>query len=369
MNGNYKRYFGLFLSFILCVFSFFGCSGEINESGADVLNTSVSLSADGELKVHYIDVGQADSILIQSPNGKNMLIDAGETKKNAVLDYLNGLGVKKLDVIVATHPHSDHISEMASVIKNFETGVFYMPKVQHTTKTFENMIDALSEKNVTVKEALAGVVIDFDKDLNCRIVAPNGSSYDDLNNWSAVVHISYGNTAFIFTGDAEDISENEIVSGGADIKADVLKVGHHGSSSSTSRAFLEKVNPEYAVISAGKDNDYGHPHKETINILNEFGVKIYQTFEIGTIVAVSDGNKISFDNNAVSKNAGEKNDEENVSEKKNGGKNASYIGNVNSKKFHLPTCSALPAEKNRILFETKQEALDNGYVSCGNCNP
>lgn len=361
MNENYKKYFVLILSFILCVFSFLGCDMKPEESSSAIS----SYTSDGELKVHYIDVGQADSILIQSPNGKNMLIDAGETKKNAVLDYLNSLGVKKLDVVVATHPHSDHISEMASVIRNFDIGVFYMPKVQHTTKTFENMVDALSEKNVSVKEAAAGAVIDFDSSLNCRVVAPNKNSYDDLNNWSAVVHVSYGNTAFIFTGDAEELSESEIVSGGADVKADVLKVGHHGSSSSTSKAFLEKVSPKYAVISAGKDNDYGHPHKETIDILNKFGVEIYQTFDNGTITATSDGNEISFSNNAVSGNVEKGENSVNNFD----GEKVLYIGNVSSKKFHLPDCTSLPSEKNRIIFDTKQEALDSGYSACGKCKP
>lgn len=372
MIRNFKSYLIAFLSAFLCIVLTLGCNVSQNVNGSENAAAS-SVENDGVLKVNYIDVGQADSILIQSPNGKNMLIDAGETKENAVLNYLKGCGVKKLDVVVATHPHEDHISEMASVIKNFDIGTFYMPKKQHTTNSFEKMVDALGEKNVSVKEAKAGVSIDFDNDVLCNIVAPCKNNYDDLNNWSAVVKISYGNNKFIFTGDAESLSEKEIIASGADIKADVLKVGHHGSKSSTSEEFLKKVSPKYAVISAAKVNDYGHPHKETISVLNKYNVKTFGTYDYGNIVAVSDGNEIKFN---VGEETSQKSESAEPQQNNNTADNsktetvyAQFIGNKNSKKFHLPICSGLPAEKNRVIFNSRTEAVNNGYSPCGKCNP
>ena len=352
------------LCFVL-LFSLIGCDFSQN-STQDNETTQDMSKQKGVLKVNYIDVGQADSILIQSPNGYNMLIDAGETKDNAVIGYLNNCGIKKLNVIVATHPHEDHISEMASVIDKFDVGEFYMPKKEHTTKTFERMIDSLSKKNVTVKEAKAGSSINFDNNVKCEIVAPCGNNYKDLNNWSAVVKISYGNNKFIFMGDAEEVSEKEIINSGVDINADVLKVGHHGSHSSSSSVFLDKVAPKYAVISAAKQNDYGHPHKETIQALNDRGIKIFGTYDYGNIVAVSDGQNIEF-------NTGNKIEENTLDDKSKSDSNSKdsqeFIGNKNSKKFHLPDCSSLPSEKNRVLFNSKEEALKQGYLPCGSCNP
>lgn len=372
LKCNFNYIFAI-LIFILSIVCQTGCNATQNVSGSEQ-QIDTNLTESKLMKVNYIDVGQADSILIQSPNGKNMLIDAGETKENAVLNYLNNCGIKKLDVVIATHPHNDHISEMSKVIDTFDIGEFYMPKKQHTTKSFERMIDSLSSKNIKLKEAKAGVSVDFDSDTKCEIVAPCKNNYGDLNNWSAVVKISFGNNSFIFTGDAESLSENEIISSGADIQADVLKVGHHGSHSSTSKAFLEKVSPKYAVISAGKENDYGHPHKETLDILNKYGVKIFGTYDSGNVVAVSDGENISFNvGNTVQQNDTDiSKEQENIINNyssQSTGSTQGYIGNKNTKKLHNSECSKLPSEKNRVLFTLKEEALNQGYTLCGICKP
>lgn len=267
-----------------------------------VLNVSI-FSPDELLKVHFIDVGQADSILIQAPNGKNMLIDAGETKDNAVLSYLNSLGIEKLDTVIATHPHNDHISEIDDVIKNFEIGTFYMPNISHTTKAFENVVKALKAKGIKVTEAKKGTTITLDSNLSCNIVAPISNKYESLNNWSAVIHLTYGDTSFLFTGDAEELSEKEILESKVNIKADVLKIGHHGSSTSTSINFLEAVNPTYAVVSYEQGNDYGHPHKETIKKLKN--ITTYNTAKDGNIIITSDSKNLSIEtsnNNLANKN-------------------------------------------------------------------
>ena len=249
-----------------------------------------------ELRVTFIDVGQADSILIQTPQGKNILMDAGNTADYSVIKAcLDAAGVRRLDVVVATHPHEDHIGSMASVIKAYDIGKIYMPKAATTTKTFENLLMAIKEKGLKASEAKGGITIETgDSLITAEILAPNSSDYDDMNDWSAVIKLSYGKTSFLFTGDAEDVSEKEMLSKKYDLKADVLKIGHHGSSSSTTAEFLSAVSPKYAVISVGKDNDYGHPAAGVMNRLKKAGIPVYRTDESGTIVCVSDGETIRF---------------------------------------------------------------------------
>lgn len=237
-------------------------------------------------------MGQADSILIQV-NNKNLLIDAGNYEDgNKVVTYLKKQGVKKLDYIIATHPHEDHIGGMSFIIKKFDIGQFYAPKKTNTTKTFEQMVSALKNKNIKINQAKNGVSLNLGSNTRCEILAPNSNNYDNLNNYSAVIKLSYGSTNFLFMGDAEKISEREIIESGANISCDVIKVGHHGSSSSSSIEFLDLVSPKLAIISCGKNNDYGHPHKQTLDNLKQKNIIIYRTDLNGTIILQSDGNKI-----------------------------------------------------------------------------
>lgn len=245
-----------------------------------------------DLKVHFIDVGQADSIFIELPNGQSMLIDAGEAGNGPqVLSYVKNLGYNKLDYVIATHPHADHIGGMTFVINGIEIDSFYMPNKEHTTKTFENMIDALTVKNVSVYKAKAGVSILDQDGLSVNLLAPVSSSYTDLNNYSAVVMLKYQSNSFLFMGDAEIQVESQLSS----VKAEVIKIGHHGSDSSTMASFLSKVNPQYAVISVGTGNSYGHPANETILKLKDAGVNTYRTDQLGTIIFTSNGSSISVD--------------------------------------------------------------------------
>ncbi|WP_338834030.1 ComE operon protein 3 [Moorella humiferrea] len=247
-----------------------------------------------ELKVHFIDVGQADSILIQTPAGKAILIDGGNNDDGIkVVNYIKSHGVKELAAVVATHPHEDHIGGLDSVIKEIPVAAVYMPNAVTTTRTFEDFINAVKASGATRIRARGGVKMDI-PGLSVEFLAPNSNSYDELNNYSAVLKIAYGNTAFLFTGDAETVSEEEMLSAGYNLKADVLKVGHHGSASSTSAAFLKAVAPKYAVISVGKGNDYGHPDPRVLERLQRAGVKIYRTDEHGTVIIVSDGRNITI---------------------------------------------------------------------------
>lgn len=283
----YKKYLAIFAAFFLIISSFVGCSSSKTiDSSKDANNQNV-------MKVNYIDVGQGDSILVQV-NGKNLLIDAGpNSSTDKLVSYLNKQNIKKLDFVVATHPHEDHIGAMDTIINKYNIGEFYAPKKTTTTKTFESMVNALKSKNIKINAATAGVSLDLGKNVKCEMIAPNAPNYEDLNNYSAVIKITYGNSKFLFMGDAESLSEKEILNKNHDISSDVLKLGHHGSSSSSSKAFLDKVSPKIAIISCGKNNDYGHPHKETSTEMKKRNIQVYRTDIDGSIVLISDGKKIS----------------------------------------------------------------------------
>ncbi|HBC94523.1 MAG TPA: MBL fold metallo-hydrolase [Pelotomaculum sp.] len=250
----------------------------------------------GTLRVHFLDVGQGDCILVQLPNGRNMLVDAGKNDSAvAIIDYLEAQGIARLDYLVGTHPHEDHIGSLDTVIREFPVGEVLMPKVTASTKTFRDLLEAIAGKELQVATAKAGVNILEEEGLSVKVLAPVGSSYNDLNNYSAVIKITYREVSFLLEGDAESESEKEMLNSGADVRADVLKVGHHGSNSSTSPAFLSMVKPEYAVISLGADNDYHHPHPTTIARLKKAGVDILRTDERGTIVFTTDGKSINVE--------------------------------------------------------------------------
>lgn len=267
-------------------------SSATNVEATTIPEVNIFESDPGILKVHFIDVGQADSILIQN-NAGNMLIDAGNNEdSDLVVKYLKKQGVSKLDYVIATHPHEDHIGGMDVIVGSFGIGKIIMPKAQNNTATFEDLLDAISKKGLKVTSPIPGAVFKLGID-EFAILAPNSSSYDDLNNYSVVLRLFHGKNSFLFMGDAETLSESEILSKGYELPADVIKIGHHGSDSSTSNAFLSAVHPQYAVISVGVDNSYGHPTPSTIKTLISSETKVYRTDENGTIVISSDGVTIS----------------------------------------------------------------------------
>lgn len=340
-------------------------SRTLTEAQADTSEPATLVQFDETLQVIVFDVGQADCALVKSGEHA-MLIDAGDAGQDSlILGYLTDNGVTGLDYLVATHPHADHIGSMAAVIRNMESiGTLIMPDAVHTTQTFENMLDAIEEKEVSVSIPQPGDMFEMGN-VRIQVLAPNYDGYDDLNNYSIVLRIEYGQTVFLFTGDAEDISENEQLANSLCLSADVLKVGHHGSNSSTIERYLDAIAPSYAVISCGKDNSYGHPDSETVSRLTERGITLYRTDESGTVTFTSDGNTISASTKRIE-------DTDNIIEAtpENTQENSvSYIGNKNSKKFHLPTCGTLPAEKNRVYFTTRDEAIKNQFQACKNCNP
>ena len=253
----------------------------------------VQLQDSSKLALHFIDVGQADSMLGILPNGETILIDAGNREDgNAIVSYIKKQQIKKIDYLIATHPHEDHIGGLAEVINSFDIGSIYMPKASNNTKTFENALLAIKNKGLKVTTARAGVSILNNDNLKIELLAPTSDYYENMNSYSAVTKITFGNTSFLLTGDADNISEGEMFK--YNLKADVLKVGHHGSSTSTSAEFLKAVAPKFAIVSVGKGNTYGHPAQKTLTTLKNAGVITYRTDINGTIVATSDGESIEI---------------------------------------------------------------------------
>ncbi|NFS12899.1 MBL fold metallo-hydrolase [Clostridium botulinum] len=354
---NAKKLLSLSLAILLSTFSL-GCKQANAIGTTNKETTNAQVTSLNNMQIHYINVGQGDSELIQV-DGKNILIDAGNNDSMAY-NYLKKLGIKKLDYVMATHPHSDHIGGMTQIINEFDIGEFYAPKVNHTTKTFENMIKALQGKGIKLTAPTAGDTLNVGN-ATLQFLAPNGSKYEDMNNYSIVCKLKYGNTSYLFTGDAESLSEGEILAKQLDISADVLKLGHHGSHSSTSQAFLDKVNPRYAIVSCGKGNDYGHPHQETIDKINKKGIEILRTDVSGTIISTSDGNDITFNTSGTSTNTENTTDDNNPDTKSN----TVWVANKTSKVYHSSKdCSNMKSPSEISL----EDAQTNGLKPCSKCN-
>ena len=245
--------------------------------------------------LHYINVDQGDAILIQV-NNKNLLIDSGpKSHKKQLVKFLNDLNISKLDYVIATHPHEDHIGNMNTVLNSYKVQSFYAPKVYSYTKSFEQMIDSLKSNNLKINPIKRGCnTINLGFQTNVEVFSPINDTYDNENNYSPVIKISFGNNSFLFTGDAEKEIEDKLILLNDDLKADILKVSHHGSSSSTSDSFLNRVSPKYAVISVGKNNIYDHPNDTIISKLNTYNIDILRTDIQNNITLISDGTNISY---------------------------------------------------------------------------
>lgn len=297
IKNNIKRNFFEILILLLAFLIFnnqakiknlFNQNNNQNQNQNNYINTNNDL-----LKIHYLDVGQGDSIFIELPNNETMLIDAAESNQSEnIINYIKNLNYQKIDYVIGTHPHTDHIGGLKDIINTFEIGKIYMPKAVSTTKTYESLLMAIKDKNLKINTAKAGISIIDTNTLKINILAPNNDTYTELNNYSVVTKITYGTTKFLFMGDAEKLSENEIKE---DVSADVIKIGHHGSSTSSGLNFIKKVNAKYGIISVGLNNKYNLPKEETITNWENSGTKIYLTSTNGTITATSDGTNIKIE--------------------------------------------------------------------------
>ncbi|MFR8232819.1 MAG: ComEC/Rec2 family competence protein [Clostridia bacterium] len=255
----------------------------------DETQTKKNFIAEDKLVVDYIDVGQADSILLRNKD-KTMLIDAGtnEQGKN-VVSFLKEEGISKIDYLIGTHPHEDHIGGLDDVINNFEIGKIYMPKRETTTKTFKDVLSAIKNKNLTITQPKKGEIIDLGQ-AKCEFMTEPIIDDDNINLSSLILRVEFGNNSFLFMGDAEKQNEKTITWP----KTDVLKVGHHGSDTSSSKEFLEQVNPKYSIIMVGEGNTYKLPKQPIIDRIEKIGSKIYRTDKNGNIKIISDGNNLEI---------------------------------------------------------------------------
>lgn len=341
------------------------------------------------MTVHFIDVGQADCILIES-NKHFMLVDAGNNDDaDTIVSYLREQGVKKLDYVIGTHPHEDHIGSLDTIINTYEIGTLIMAPKGHTTRTFEDVVTAIESKGLSVTAPVTGKTYNIgDSAFTILSSDPNKDYGDEYNNWPVGIKLTNGSKSFVMCEDAETEAEQDILKTGTDLRADVLKLGHHGSNTSTTDSFLDTVQPKYAVISCGKDNEYGHPHQETMDKIASRNIEIYRTDEQGTIIASCDGNSITWNNNpSTSMAAGnltesdqteimqtdpipETQATEPVTEVQPVG--TDYIINTNTGKFHYPSCSSVKQmnESNKKFYNgSSDDLVSQGYSPCGRCKP
>ena len=279
-----------------------------------------------------------------------------------MVSTIRELGITKIDVLIGTHPHEDHIGGLDAVIDNFSIGTIYMPKIAHTTKTYEDVLTAIKNKGYKITSPLAPLAFDLG-DADCTVLAPvalEGESTSNLNNLSIVIKMVFGDTSFLFQGDAEEIVESQILDSGVNIQADLIKLGHHGSNTSSSDEYLQAAGPDIAIISVGKGNSYGHPHEETLAILENLGIKIHRTDESGTIIVTSDGKNITIDKNesAVQVDAPPVVNEPEVVG------TLVYVTDTGTK-YHVTSCSYLKDNKRAVPLS---DAIDQ-YEPCKICKP
>lgn len=344
-------------------------SGVVSETTAQSGQETAGVSESGSFTVHFIDVGQADSALVTC-DGHSMLIDGGNADdSNLVYSVLQRETEGHLDYVVGTHANEDHIGGLSGAFETDTADVTFCPVTEYDSKAFRNFKTRADERGGGITIPAVGDTFTLGE-ASVTVVAVN-SVPEDTNNTSIVIRIVYGDTSFLFTGDAEQETEEKILESGQNIESTVLKVGHHGSSTSTSQAFLDAVSPTYAVISCGKDNSYGHPHSETLAKLSSAGVEVLRTDELGDIYCTSDGTEVTFsygeyhkDSDTSAAEIEEPQQPDTISE--------TYILNTNSRKFHRPDCSSTSqiSDANREEYTgTREELIEQGYTPCGYCKP
>lgn len=349
-------------------------------------------AANAELEIHYLDVGQGDSTILLC-DGKVLMIDGGLPEYSQfIYSYLhNTLSIGHIDYMISTHPHNDHSGGLSAALNACTVGIVYSPVFYYEDLGFMTLRRVLESNNQNFTIPLPGNEIQLGE-ATVQFLAPR-KLHSKMNDNSIVVKVVYGETSFLFMGDAELEEEFELIESGYDLNATVLRIGHHGSNSSSSDAFLEHVTPEYAVISVGADNTYGHPNQEVLSLLNSMGVKVYRTDQNGTVICTSDGTDVFFaaekeiyvsglmeitpyisdeytDRAAITDNdmtaskllqnlAGPAVEE------------APYIGNKKSMKFHYPDCQGAinMNETNRVELYSREDAIGLGYEPCGTCKP
>ena len=365
-----KRIFSLLTLFCLLFSLLTSCiqltpplSGDTAPAG----NVPTEDLSEAGLQLHFIDVGQADAILVSS-QGKHMLVDGGNVEDSSlVYTYLKNHNVSHLDYVVCTHAHEDHVGGLSGALTAASASKVFAPVTDYDTKAFRNFVAKAGERGCAVEVPKAGTSFTLGG-ATVTVIGPL-KQYTETNDTSIVLRIVYGETSFLLTGDMETSAEADLLDAGVELRSTLLKLGHHGSSTSTSYRFLREVAPTYGVISVGTDNSYGHPNDEVLSRLRDADVILYRTDLQGDVICSSDGKTLTFTTNKGTGQPTNPTESEKTPSDSNAATEYGYIGNLNTKKFHLPTCSHVPQEQNRIYFITREEAVGNGYDPCGTCKP
>lgn len=349
---------------------------ENEEREKDKTQDQTETSDGSSFSVRFLDVGQADAALIEC-DGHFMLIDGGNKEDSSlVFSALKKHGVKKLDILIGTHAHEDHIGGIPGALVSAPADVTFCPVTEHDSKAFDDfaMYALLRGGGISVP-----VIGDELKLGSARVIILGLNAGEDVNDTSIITKVIYGDTSFLFAGDAERAGEEAVLSAGADLTATVLKVGHHGSGNASTYPFLREVMPEYAVISVGEGNEYGHPHDSALGRLKDVGARILRTDLQGDILMISDGKNVSVavENDSTEEEIMTPGEEPECAVKtpetgENGVKVCSYVLNRKSLKFHHPDCESVAemSEKNKIYFDgIREELTAQGYEPCGGCRP
>lgn len=344
-----------------------GGDADVSQNAPGSSDDPVSIpSENSTFQIHFIDVGQADAALI-SCDGHHMLIDGGNRDDSSrIYSVLQKAGIDHLDLVVASHAHEDHIGGISAAFQAADVDLVLSPVTEYDSKVFKTFKSKAEEQGSGLTVPSVGSTYELGS-ATVKILGLNGG--EDTNDTSIILKVTYGETSFLFTGDAEYDGEHAVLDSGADLSATVLKVGHHGSDTSTCYPFLRAVMPQYAVISVGAGNSYGHPNDGTLSKLRDAGVEVFRTDLQGDIFCTSDGKTVSFQ---TQKQASEEQVNPTMADgsgQESQDTSGTYIGNVNSMKFHRTSCSSLPKESNRIYFDSRSAAVNAGYAPCQRCTP
>lgn len=329
-----------------------------SEDAASVLAPDAVQADAPKLEVHFLDIGQGDSALLFCGD-ETLLIDGGKVKNNQkLIARLKELEVDHLDAIICSHPDEDHCGGLSAVLASTQTGAFYCSVDSWHTKAFFDVTKYVAEQGISVTIPQAGDSFAFGE-ASVEFLGPVEDYGDDPNEGSLVARVRYGETSFLFTGDMGFEAEDDMLAAGVDVSATVLKVAHHGSAGSSSTEFLQAVHPQYAVISVGADNDYGHPTEAALNRLAGCGIPVYRTDLLGEIIAVSDGKTVTMTTASSEAPSADAASQPTGS--------YGYVGNSSSRVVHFAGCGKLPGESNRVYFASLDEALAAGYRKHANC--
>lgn len=322
------------------------------------------------LETHYLDVGQGDAILIQTPEDHFILIDGGpQSAGDKIVSYLNNQKIETLDYIVSTPPHADHIGGLITILDHFEVNKIIDSSKVHTSQTYEDYLTQIDQKDISYQQGRTGDSFSLGE-VDFKILHPDQVENYDLNNSSLVLHMEYKRMKFLFTGDVEEKAEAVILNSEENIEADFLKVAHHGSRSSTSSQFLSEVSPQLAIIMCGQDNRYDHPHEETLQKLSEAEVELYRTDQHGTIILSTDGKEYNVTAEYEPDTSVDTDSKDSITEDGSEEKDQ-FVGSTESDKYHYPDCRWAENidSENEIWFDSAKEAQKEGYKPCGTCKP